>query len=78
MSHNDNIPQRSARRHAPALIAIIAALTLAGLALVVFGGLGGQKDDGVVREVAPATSGSPQADTTGNSVPQPTTAPAKP
>lgn len=58
MSHNDNIPERSARRHVPALTAILVALALAALALFLFGGWGG-KDEGAVGELAPATSSAP-------------------
>ena len=37
MSHNDNIPQRSARNHWPAIIAILVALALAVAAFMWFG-----------------------------------------
>lgn len=36
MSHNDNNPQRSARRHVPALTALAIVLTAAFLAFMVF------------------------------------------
>lgn len=71
MSHNDNIPQRSARRHMPAILAIIAALVLAGIALVVFGALGG--DDPAEGNLAPATGG---AAATSNPAAPATSAPA--
>ena len=44
MSHNENTPERSARRHSPALIAIVAALLLAGIAALVFGWMNGRPE----------------------------------
>lgn len=45
MSHNENLPQRAATRHRPAVIAIIVALLVAGLAIFVFGGSEPPADD---------------------------------
>lgn len=53
MSHNENTPERSARRHSPALIAIVAALLLAGIAALVFGWMNGRPEP--VGEHAPAS-----------------------
>ena len=71
MSHNDNVPERAARRHMPAIVAILAALALAGVALIVFGG--GGRDEPVQGELAPATG---DAGTSTTTVPATTTSPA--
>ena len=60
MSHNENTPERSARRHSPALIAIVAALLLAGIAALVFGWMNGRPEP--VGEHAPASdAGNPSS-----------------
>ena len=74
MSHNDNVPERAARRHMPAIVAILAALALAGVALMVFGG--GGRDEPVQGELAPATGAAGISTTTAPATTAPATAPA--
>lgn len=76
MSHNDNVPERAARRHSPAIIGILVALVLAALAFVVFGWTGGD-DAGPARELAPGSAAEPAAPVADPSAaPATTTAPA--
>lgn len=56
MSHNDNIPERSARKHRPALWAIGTAIGLALVAFLMFSSMGSDKPAGGQPEVvAPGT-----------------------
>ncbi|MBB1491819.1 hypothetical protein H5395_09790 [Paracoccus sp. MC1854] len=55
MSHNDNIPGRSARRHRPAIWAIAVAIGLAVVALLLFAPMGGDPETGDVEIIAPGT-----------------------
>lgn len=56
MSHNDNIPERSARRHRPALWAIGTAIGLALIAFLLFSSMGSDEPEGGdVEVVAPGT-----------------------
>lgn len=65
MSYNDHNPQRAARRHRPAIWAIAVALGLAALAAIFFLPVGGRKDTGDVKVVAPgAAVPAPAAPTT--------------
>lgn len=57
MSHNDNNPERSARRHSPALWAIAVAIGLAVVAFLLFAPMGGDEPEGAeVELLAPGTS----------------------
>ena len=62
MSHNDNNPERSARRHRPAIWAIAVAIGLAVVAFLLFAPMGGEPEGGDVEVVAP---GSDAGATTG-------------
>ena len=63
MSHNDNDTGRSARRHSPALWAIIVALGLAVAAALIFSSIGSDESDAADVEVqAPGTSAETAAD----------------
>ncbi|MDO5529982.1 MAG: hypothetical protein Q4F71_11320 [Paracoccus sp. (in: a-proteobacteria)] len=78
MSHNDNIPQRSAARHRPALIAIAVALLVAALALFLFGGADPEGED-VSRtdiETVPDATAEGTDETPTEPAPIPQTAPA--
>ena len=63
MSHNDNNPQRSARRHNPALIAIAVALIAAVVAFLVFIP-GAPEEDGIATTPPPAGTTSTEAEGT--------------
>lgn len=66
MSHNDNIPERSARRHRPAIWAIAVAIGLAVIAFLLFAPMGGEEEGGDVEIVAPGTdAGTEGSSTTG-------------
>lgn len=54
MSFNDNNPQRAARRHTPALIAIAVALMVALVAFLVFTPGVNEQNDGIVTTPPPA------------------------
>ncbi|WP_147482373.1 hypothetical protein [Paracoccus siganidrum] len=73
MSHNDNVPERSAWRHRPALIAIVVALVVAALAFLVFIP-GSPEDDGIATTPPPAGTTSTEAEGTED----PATAPVVP
>lgn len=62
MSHNDNIPERSANRHRPALVAILVALVVAALAMFIFGGSDPEGED--VSRTAPADAPLTEAEGT--------------
>lgn len=63
MSHNDNRPERSARRHKPALIAIAVALLVAAIAFLFF--IPGAPDqDGIATTPPPAGTTSTEAEGT--------------
>lgn len=79
MSHNENEPERSARNHMPAIIAIVVAIVVAGLAFMYFSAAEPPADDAtqstVVEEVTgetPEAGGLPadgvQAPTEGEAV----------
>lgn len=55
MSHNDNNPERSARRHRPAIWAIAVAIGLAVVAFLLFAPMGGEPETGEVEILAPGT-----------------------
>lgn len=56
MSHNDNIPERSARKHRPALWALGTAIGLALVAFLLFSSMGSDEPAGGQPEVlAPGT-----------------------
>lgn len=60
MSHNDNDPERSARRHKPAVIAIAVALLVAVIAFVFF--IPGAPDqDGIATTPPPAGTPTTEA-----------------
>lgn len=60
MSHNDNNPERSARRHSPALLAIAVALIVAAIAYFVL--IPGAPDnDGIATTPPPAELPSGEA-----------------
>lgn len=54
MSHNDNNPQRSARRHKPALIALSIALLAALIAFLVFQPGMNDQNEGIATTPPPA------------------------
>ena len=56
MSHNDNIPERSARRHRPAIWAIAVAIGLAVVAFLLFAPMGSEVEDTTPEILAPGTS----------------------
>ena len=57
MSHNDNVTERSARRHRPALWAIAVAIGLAVVAFLMFSSMGGEEAETTATEMqAPGTS----------------------
>ena len=55
MSYNDNNPERSARRHRPAIWAIVVAIGLAVIAFLMFAPMGGEQETGDVEVLAPGT-----------------------
>lgn len=56
MSYNDNNPERSARRHRPAIWAIAVAIGLAVVAFLLFSPMGGEPETGDVEVLAPGTN----------------------
>ena len=56
MSYNDNNPERSARRHRPAIWAIVVAIGLAVIAFLLFAPMGGEEETGDVEVLAPGTT----------------------
>ncbi len=64
MSHNDNLPERSARRHKPALIAIAVAVLVAVIAFVFFIP-GAPEQDGIATTPPPAGTPTTEAEGTG-------------
>ena len=73
MSHNDNNPQRSARRHKPALIGIAVALLAAFLAFMVFRPGMDTQNDGIATTPPPASTPVTDAEGLGEDVGNPTT-----
>ena len=53
MSYNTNNPKKAARRHKPAIIAIIVAVGLAALAMILLAPWGGEEEG--VEVIAPGT-----------------------
>jgi len=76
MSYNDNNPERSARRHRPAIWAIAVAIGLVVVAFLLFAPMGGEPETGDVEILAPGTDtgAAGEAATTGTATT--TTAPA--
>lgn len=55
MSHNDNVPERSASRHRPAIWAIAVAIGIAVIAFLVFSVMGRDEGPANVEILAPGT-----------------------
>lgn len=70
MSHNDDNLNREARRHNPAIIAIIVALVVAVAAFLVFRPGTNEQNEGIATTPPPAdTPITPAEGTDGNSAP---------
>ncbi|TJZ91037.1 hypothetical protein FA743_12550 [Paracoccus gahaiensis] len=54
MSYNHDDPQKAASKHKPALIAIIVALVVAGLAFLVFSPGADEQNDGISTTAPPS------------------------
>ncbi len=63
MSYNHNDPEKAARKHKPAIIAIIVALAVAVLAFLVFAPGADEQNDGIATTPPPA--GTPMSDAEG-------------
>ncbi|MFN4061093.1 MAG: hypothetical protein ACK4IA_10110 [Paracoccus hibiscisoli] len=67
MSYNHNDPEKAARKHKPAIIAIVVALAVAVLAFLVFAPGANEQNDGIATTPPPA--GTPMSDAEGLGAP---------
>lgn len=68
MSHNDNNPERAAKNHKPAVIAIIVALAVAAIAYFVFLPGTNEQNEGIATTPPPAETTTTEAEGTGTPV----------
>lgn len=73
MSYNHNDPEKAARKHKPAIIAIIVALVVAGLAFLVFSPGADEQNDGIATTAPPGDTPVSDAEGLGQDTGAPTT-----